>query len=323
MRVLVAGCSGYLGTEVCKELLKKGADIIGVDIVPSSLDIEFAKVNIASKSSSHKLKKYKPDVICNCAALVPLTRASYKEMMLVNALGAMNLARVHPWKLVHISSSAVYGAPKELIKDDTPLSPIETYGKSKAMAEMILRSFIDINIVIIRPRTIIGESRIGVFDILFNRALYNRPIYIIGNGNNRFQLLSLEDCVDFIIRAIYDVRAIGSYNIGTDKYSTLRADLQEFLNRARSKSRIVSIPKSSKLLLKILDKLGLISLTPWHYMTIDTNFHFDISRAKKLGWIPKHSNVDMLLSAYSSYVKQIEGRSIQARKLSRRWLAWF
>ena len=72
-------------------------------------------------------------------------------------------------KFVYISSSAVYGVPNKVpITENDIRNPVESYGLSKKIAEDECMKFIDKkNITILRPRTILGEDRMGIFSILF------------------------------------------------------------------------------------------------------------------------------------------------------------
>jgi len=54
-----------------------------------------------------------------------------------------------------------------------------------------------------------------------------------------------------------------------------------------------------------LDIFSLSPFTPWHYLTVDKPFYFDISKAKTiLGWQPQDSNLDMLIRSYNWYLSQ-------------------
>ena len=55
--------------------------------------------------------------------------------------------------------------------------------------------------VIVRPKTFVGPERLGVFEILFDWIREGRRIPILGDGDNRYQLLAVEDLVDAVVRA--------------------------------------------------------------------------------------------------------------------------
>ena len=71
---------------------------------------------------------------------------------------------------IYTSSSAIFGVPSHnpVTENDVP-NPAEKYGKSKLDTEFLLSTYSkDININIIRPRTILGHGRLGIFQILFD-----------------------------------------------------------------------------------------------------------------------------------------------------------
>ena len=55
--------------------------------------------------------------------------------------------------------------------------------------------------MIIRPKTFIGPERLGVFEILFDWIRDGRRIPILGDGDNLYQLLAVEDLVDAVVRS--------------------------------------------------------------------------------------------------------------------------
>ena len=81
---------------------------------------------------------------------------------------------------IHMSSSAIYGAPKQHpITDATPLQPVEIYGRAKLAGEQAVRAICEparLPLIVIRPRTILGEGRLGIFQILTNFEMDSRLV---------------------------------------------------------------------------------------------------------------------------------------------------
>jgi len=333
-KVLCTGSSGFLGESLCNRLVKDNIEVVGLDRIspPGYLREKIKSVEGDIKNLSlidHLCKDV--DTIFHCAALVPICRASYYEYMFNNALNTLNLLVMASLneveKFVFISSSAVYGIPEGEITEHTRYRPIEDYGLSKMYADYVCKTSknLGMNIIVVRPRTIIGDKRVGMMDLLFPRVLENKPVYIIGDGSNKFQLLSLMDCVEFLMNVYYNEDIVNEdYNIGTDKYTTLKEDLEGFISKVGSTSELVCLPKFTSSILGALDKLRLSPMTPWHYKTIDKDFYFDISKAKSTGWYPEDSNVDMLVNSFNWYrdnKDNLQG-SIHKSKLKKRLLNW-
>ena len=178
---------------------------------------------------------------------------------------------------------------------------------------------------IIRPRPIIGKGRLGIFEILFDWVKDNKKIPIIGSGNNKFQFAHIDDLVDVSIEtALKNIS--GKFNIGTNKFSTLKEDLNTAFKEIGSKSRVLPINKNlSVITLYLLDKLRLSPLSSWHYLSYNWNFYYDLdANFKKLDWRPKYSNVEMIIEAYNWYIENLKTinneSSVHRSKIKQRFL---
>ena len=81
--------------------------------------------------------------------------------------------------------------------------PMENYGKAKYKAEKICQNYIseNLDIIIIRPRTILGHGRLGIFQILFEWIREGKNIPVLGKGDNIYQFVHADDLADAIILA--------------------------------------------------------------------------------------------------------------------------
>jgi nucleoside-diphosphate-sugar epimerase len=251
------------------------------------------------------------DFVIHNAAVLPVSRSSRRIYWDVNVKGTENVLQASlengVKKLVFISSSAPYGIPKEApITENTPFNPVCKYGRSKIAAEKACNAYRGkgLNVIILRPRTILGSGRLGIFQILFNWIADNRNIYIIGKGDNLFSLISADDLADAVILSLESGCKNEDFNLGAAEFSTVRDDLQGLISSVKSSSRVISLPAAAaKTALRILDATGLVPFTPWHYLTPDKEFYFDITKAKRmLGWNPKMGNLDALKAGYDYYI---------------------
>ena len=283
---LVTGGSGFLGNLIIKRLLKAGHEVISVDIwedTEISRDIQFLNIDVRDSNRISKAMRGVQMVHHN-AALVPLTKSG-KDFWSVNVEGSMVVARAalenDVETFIHMSSSAIYGAPSELpITRQTPTNPIEIYGRGKLAGELAVRKILEnsnVTSIAIRPRTIIGNERLGIFKLLFDWIAEGRDIYTIGNGNNLFQFVHAHDLMDaYMIIASHG--KTGAFNVGTNDFGTLNEALSNLITHANSKSKIRHLPSGLTIkTLQTLDKLKLSPLAPWHYLTYDKPFHFDVS----------------------------------------------
>src|SRR5262249_47600654 len=138
----------------------------------------------------------------------------------------------------------------------------------------------------------------GIFQILFEWIRENRNVYVIGEGNGLFQFVQAHDLMDAYLLAL-DHGQPGVYNVGTDRFGTLREALENLTCYASSTSKVKSLPEALTIgSLGVLDKLGLSPLAPWHYLTYHKPFYFDVSKLLALGWKPRYSNDEMLRESY-------------------------
>ena len=307
---LVTGSSGFLGRKIILRLISEGKEVVGVDVIYDEHPVSGAKYVFADIRNESIIEEQFSDVgtVYHTAALVPLTKA-YSDFRSVNEEGSRvvaGLARKHSVeKFVHISSSAVFGKTTDsAISSKTPLRPIEPYGISKLNAEIAVKKELfdsDTELIVIRPRTILGTERGGIFDMFFRWVDTGEPIFTIGKGDQRFQFINVEDLIDAIFLAL-EKGVSGDYNVGTDTFGTLNESFRHLIEHADSKSKIRHLPvKPTILTLSALEKLGLSPLAPWHYKTFHLPFFFDVSPLLDLGWKPKYSNDAMLAQSFDSF----------------------
>ncbi len=309
---LVTGGSGFCGVEIVKLLLKnkEKVRVLDIDPLPEELKdkgIEFVHADIRDREKVNLACK-NVDRIIHTVAKVPISKAG-KEFWEVNVQGTKNILDAalsnKVKKFVHISTSAVQFTGKNPVLEDDPYNPIGPYAKSKLEGELLCREYIKkgLDLDIIRPRTVLGKGRLGIFDIFFGWISEGKNVYLIGKGNNKIQFILAEDLASCCYLSSLK-KGPHIFNIGAKSFSSLREDLQSLLDYANTGSKLVSLPeKFSITSLKILDILKLSPLASWHYMTFHKDFYFTNEQAKKiLGWEPKYSNKESFIISYNSYL---------------------
>lgn len=310
---LVTGSSGFLGSYIVQKILDSGDKVVGIDIIENPKfknKIEFFKADI-NCDYKHLVKYFKNiDIVHHNAALVPIMKAGNK-FFITNVDGTENVLKASIESNVehfsHMSSSAIFGAPRgdQNIDVEFP-NPKEIYGKSKFLAEKKVEKYFNGNnfksCSIIRPRTVVGPGRLGIFSILFDWVNDNKKIPIIGDGMNKFQFSHPVDLAEVSFET--GSRGIsGKFNIGVPEYSFLKDDLNKFFLRAGSKSKVFTTNKNFCVsVLYLLEKLKLSPLTSYHILVYNKNFYYDLDHAhQKLNWRSKFSNVDVLFEAFMWY----------------------
>jgi len=169
---------------------------------------------------------------------------------------------------------------------------------------------------IIRPKSFIGPERLGVFALLYDWALDKRNFPMIGSGNNRYQLLDVEDlcqaihlCLTLPAEKVND-----TFNIGAKEFTTMKGDYQAVLDYAGYGKQIIGFPATPAIWgLRFLEALHVSPLYKWVYETASKDSFVSIDKAQQqLGWRPKFSNKDALvrnLQWYIAHRQDFEGAS--------------
>ena len=142
-------------------------------------------------------------------------------------------------KVVHTSSSAVFGIPESNpVLPTTVPKPQEAYGHAKLAAEWAcLRAAADgLDVTIVRPRTILGHGRLGIFGILFDWIADGADPIVLGDGSNRYQFVHADDLATVCLLA-GERTGPAVFNAGTDRFGTMREALEHLCRPRRHRRR--------------------------------------------------------------------------------------
>jgi nucleoside-diphosphate-sugar epimerase len=312
---LITGGSGYFGSLLRDRLLAQGQSVRVFDLADAEDrqgNVKFVCGDIRDLASV-KSAVGSCDVLYHCVAQVPL--AKDKELFhSVNVDGTDNLlcaalaAGVR--KVIYVSSSAVFGVPKSNpVTEETAPTPGEAYGRAKLEGEALCHQYVarGLDATVIRPRTIMGHGRLGIFQILFEwiREGYNVPVF--GRGDNVYQFVHADDLAEACILAAARPGAT-TYNCGAAQFGTMRAALETLCAHAGTGSHVRSVPMSPAMaLMSLTSALGFSPLGAYHAMMYGRSLYFDISKAQReLDWQPRHSTDQMFAQSYDWYLANRE-----------------
>jgi nucleoside-diphosphate-sugar epimerase len=209
-------------------------------------------------------------------------------------------------KVVHTSSSAVFGIPRSNpVLPGTVPSPVEEYGHAKLAAEWACldaaKDGLDVSIV--RPRTILGHGRLGIFGILFEWIADGADVFVLGDGSNRYQFVHADDLAEVCLRA-GDATGPAVFNAGTDRFGTMRESLEELCAHAGTGSKVRSLPAGAAALgMRAAAGLHLAPFAPYHWLMYSKSLWFDIQHVRDaLDWQPKYSNAEALADSYDWFL---------------------
>jgi nucleoside-diphosphate-sugar epimerase len=130
---------------------------------------------------------------------------------------------------------------------------------------------------------------------------------MIGNGNNRYQLLDVEDvCQAIYLTLTLPAKKVNdTFNIGAKEFTTMKEDYQAVLDRAGFGKKISGFPAAPLIwTLRLLEALKLSPLYKWVYETASKDSFVSIEKAQKvLGFKPKYSNKQALVRNYEWYLR--------------------
>jgi nucleoside-diphosphate-sugar epimerase len=126
-----------------------------------------------------------------------------------------------------------------------------------------------------------------------------RNVPVMGRGDNLFQFIRAHDLAAASILA---AQRPGPqvYNIGTDRFCTMREILEALCRHAGTGSKVRSVPDAPvQWAMAAAGRLGMSSLGAYHYVAYGKPNSFDISDAvSDLGWHPAWSNEEMMTASY-------------------------
>jgi nucleoside-diphosphate-sugar epimerase len=312
MKTLVTGGAGYFGELLVRRLHARGYHVRIFDIHKPEGDcpgIEVIQGDIRDLSSITSACRG-IEVAFHNVAQVPLAKDDHLFWS-VNRDGTRNLLEAcvaqKVGKVIHTSSSAIYGIPKSNpVTEDTEPAPLENYGRTKLAGEALCWEYArrGLDVSIIRPRTILGHGRLGIFQILFEWIYQGRNVPVLNGGGNRYQFVHADDLAEACILA-GSLKGAQAFNCGASSFGTMREVLEYLCRHAGTGSQVKSLPVFFTVpVMKVVSGLGLSPLGPYHLLMYGRSMYFDISKAnRELGWVPKYSNDAMFVESYGWYLE--------------------
>ncbi|MER5352670.1 NAD-dependent epimerase/dehydratase family protein [Kitasatospora sp. NPDC002551] len=302
--VAVTGAAGMLGSRLAERLTADGHRVRGIDLRPGP-GVEVVG-DIRDRAALDRAL-HGADALVHAAAALPSYPDEQIRSIIVDGTRAVLAAAraAGTPRVVHISSTAVYGLPRRVPTPEThPREPVDTYSRAKAAAEEIAERHRaeGLCVPILRPKTFVGPGRMGLFAMLFEWAEEGRNFPVLGRGDVRTQMFAIDDLVDAVVTVLHapDDVANDTYNLAAAEFGTLREDFQAVLDAAGHGKRVVGLP--ARPALAVLDTLQRARLSPvygrlLHKLTADSYVSIDKAR-DRLGFAPRLSNQDAILRTY-------------------------
>jgi len=241
--MLVTGGCGYKGHVLIPKLLKRGYEVVALDIMWfGNYLVPHPRLTVITGDvrdiGSIDLDGFDGIIHLSSIANDPCGDLDPKLTWEVSALATMQLAdkaqRKGVKRFIYASSGSVYGIKDEPhVTENLELKPISEYNKTKMVAERALLSFSDdMCVQIVRPATVCGYSPRMRLDVSVNmltmQALSKGQITVFGGKQTRPNI-HIDDITDVYIHLIDHPEATGIYNAGFENISIL--DIAELVTK--------------------------------------------------------------------------------------------
>lgn len=325
MRVIITGATGFLGRHLVNTFKSKGWSVIALgrnkEIGKSLLDnnVEFRAVELRALDQVMGVFE-EVECVVHCAALSSSYGAESDfweaNVMatgnLVTASNAFNIRR-----FIYVSSTSVYFnfTDRLNINETDPVARrfANAYAKSKYAGEQMVLSQCNAEIVIIRPRGIVGKGDNAIMPRIF-RVAANGSFPLISGGCATLDITYVKNVCDALyLAAITDGINGEIFNISNDEPMPLKQLLDQVFNKAGLSVQYRSLPYAAiRLLAGLMEGMStLLSLkepilTRYGVGLLAKSQTLDISKAKKrLGYHPVIS-IEEGLADYANWFKHNE-----------------
>jgi dTDP-glucose 4,6-dehydratase len=250
MRVLVTGGAGFIGSAVCRRLVRVyGAAVINVDKLTYAANLRsldsiagepgyaFKQMDVCDRADMDTVfANYQPDAVIHLAAESHVDRSITGPSTFINTnvLGTYNLLeaarkyherltteRRSRFRFVHVSTDEVYGSlgAADLFCEETPYRPSSPYSASKAASDHLAHAWFktyDLPVIVSNCSNNYGPYQFPekLIPLIILNAIEGKPLPVYGNGSNIRDWLYVDDHAEGLIRLLTRGRPGEKYNFG-------------------------------------------------------------------------------------------------------------
>ena len=279
-KILITGVCGVVGSLLKEKLTKDGFDIFGCDLLHQlgergyiqKMSHEKPTYSRADISNYRQIKRifeeFGPfDIVYNCAAEFGRWNGEdyFEQLWNSNTIGLKNilqLQNIYKFKLIHFSTSEVYGDLKEKVKENVmnkkEVQQLNDYALSKWVNEIQIKNNNQINkknqTVVVRLFNTYGpgehyHSYRSVTSKFLYHAMHKLPITVYKNHIRSSTYIY--DCVNALSKIAKRFISGRTYNICSSKYHSMGELIEIIQNVTKIPNKLITFKNEEVLTTKI------------------------------------------------------------------------
>ena len=244
--IVVTGGAGFIGSNLVDALVNLGHEIIVLDNLItgrlSNLDkvkknISFVNIDISNNERSLDKFFNKVDWVFHLAGLADIVPSitnpeSYFKTNVVGTLNVLQASKkANIKKLVYAASASCYGIPEKYPTDESStIDPKYPYALTKLFGEQLVLHWAKVynmpNLSLrffnaYGPRSRTSGAYGAAFGVFLAQKLFNKPLTIVGDGNQTRDFIYVSDLVEAIILSAKNGKNSEAYNIASGKETSV------------------------------------------------------------------------------------------------------
>lgn len=276
-KYLITGVAGFIGFNLCLNLLKSGHKVVGIDSITNAYDenfkllrlntlnefdnFSFEKIDLSNKLALENLGNYEIeyDVVYHLAARAGVRQSFLDPLPYItdNITATVNLAnfikKFDLKKFVIASTSSIYGnSGHQLMTEniDEKINPPSIYAATKLSGEVIARNILDdsnTNLIITRFFTVYGPF--GRPDMSILRFIHwianDLDLQVFGDGKQERSFTYIDDVVDLLTKTS-KLNSSETINVGNNSTSSLIEVIKLIEKALNKQARIQYLQRAYK-----------------------------------------------------------------------------
>lgn len=261
-KTLVTGGAGFIGSTLVRVLLKREYEVTVLDNfstgsrdnLPRDDRLSLITGDVRdSELVSTVVRGHRRVLHLAAQAFIPFCYEEPLQVANVNAMGSINVFRAclnhNVERLVHVSSSEVYGSAKYTPMDEKhPLNPYSTYSVAKVAADMWAQTFCwehKLPVVILRPFNTFGpREALPYFIPEMIRQCLKEPTIRVGNLETSRDFTYVDDVAEAMLAALETKEIEGEViNLGTSRKHKMKEILDMIKKEVGAEEKDVEVDK--------------------------------------------------------------------------------